>query len=99
MSFNQWRCALLPRPVFWGLQTLRRDVLAGATQRDAVSVAVRAAAHLYRQPGGPELLRAFHEELMRTASSEMTPLFMITEETTAPPEAPRQERVVFQAGR
>src|SRR5215470_18570065 len=51
-------------------------------------------------PGGPELLRAFHQELLTTAPSEMPVLFEIDQEATAPPvEEPRHERVVFQAGR
>lgn len=55
---------------------------------------------MYRQPGGPELLRAFHDELLRTAPSEMMPLFTVTEETTTPPvEAPRHEQVVHTEGR
>ena len=63
-----------------------------------MSVAIRAADHVYHQPGGPELLRAFHEELLRTAPSEMMPLFTVTEEPP-PVEAPRQEQVVHVAGR
>jgi hypothetical protein len=77
---------------------LKRDILGGVTGRDAVSVAIRAADHVYRQPGGPELLRAFHDELRRTAPSEMTPLFTIMEETP-PVEEPRHEQVVQVAGR
>jgi hypothetical protein len=95
-----FQCGEFSRPVYFGLRTLKRDILGGVTGRDALSVAIRAADHVYRLPGGPELLRAFHDELMRTAPSEMTPLFMVTEETTAPSvEAPRHEQVVHVAGR
>jgi hypothetical protein len=88
----------LARPVYFGLRTLKRDILGGVTGREAVSVAIRAADHVYRQPGGPELLRAFHDELLQTAPSEMTPLFTVPEETP-PVAAPRHEQVVQVAGR
>jgi hypothetical protein len=94
-----FHCGEFSRPIYFGLRTLKRDILGGVTGRDALSVAIRAADHVYRQPGGPELLRAFHEELLRTAPSEMTPLFTVTEETAPSVEAPRHEQVVQVAGR
>jgi len=94
-----FQCGEFSRPVYFGLRTLKRDVLGGVTGRDALSVAIRAADHVYRQPGGPELLRAFHEELLRTAPSEMPPLFVVEQELATPVnEAPR-EQVVHVAGR
>jgi hypothetical protein len=93
------QCGELAKPVYLGLKSLKRDVLRGVTTREALSVAIRAADHVFRQPGGPDLLRAFHDELLRTAPSEMMPLFTVTEETTPSVEAPRHEQVVHVAGR
>jgi len=95
-----FQCGEFSRPIYFGLRVLKRDVLGGVTGRDALSVAICAAAHLYRQPGGPELLRRFHEDLQTTAPSEMAVLFEVAPETPVPPvEEALRERVVFQAGR
>jgi hypothetical protein len=67
----------LPRPVYFGLQRLRRDVLKGATQRDAVSVAIRATDYVLRQEGGLELVRGFYEAVKTEAPSETMPLIPI----------------------
>jgi hypothetical protein len=94
-----FHCGEFSKPLYFGLCYLKRDILGGVTGREALSVALRAADHVYRQPGGPELLRAFHDELLRTAPSEMMPLFTVTEETTPSVEAPRHEQVVHVVGR
>jgi hypothetical protein len=91
-----FHCGEFSRPIYFGLRALKREVLEGVTGRDALSVAIRAADYVYRQPGGPELLRAFHDELQRTAPSELLPLFKVAEEPVAEP--PR-EQVVYMAGR
>ncbi len=82
-----FQCGELAKPVYFGLKMLKQDILGGVTGRDAVSVAIRAASHLYQQPGGVELLRAFHAELQKTAPSEMTALFP-SDLTGAIPSAP-----------
>ena len=94
-----FQCGEFSRPVYFGLRTLKRDVLPNVTGKDALSVAIRAADYVYRQPGGPELLRAFHEELRRTAPSEMLPLFVVEHESATPVEEPRHEQVVHVVGR
>jgi hypothetical protein len=95
-----FQCGEFSRPVYFGLRTLKRDILGGVTGRDALSVAIRAADYVYRQPCGPELLRAFHDELMRTAPSEMMPLFTVSQKPATPSiEEPRHEQVVHVAGR
>jgi len=70
-----FQCGEFSRPIYFGLRVLKRDILRGATGRDALSVAILAAAHLHRQPGGAELLRSFYRDLQTTAPSEMVPLF------------------------
>lgn len=97
-------CGELAKPVYFGLKALKRDILGGVVTRDAVSVAIRAASHLYEQPGGVELLRAFHEDLQKTAPSEMAPLFPVEPGRDAgagatPGAEARHERVVHVAGR
>jgi hypothetical protein len=70
-----FQCGEFSRPVYFGLRVLKRDILRGATGRDALSVAILAASHLYRQPGGGELLQSLYRDLQTTAPSEMVPLF------------------------
>src|SRR5262249_17520079 len=88
------------RPVYFGLKALKRDILGGVTGRDALSVAIRAADHVYRQPGGPELLQNFYRDLQTTAPSEMVPLFaelpdaQETIEQATPPVAEEPTEVV-----
>jgi len=86
-----FQCGEFAKPVYFGLRTLKRDILGGVTGRDALSVAIRAADYVYRQPGGPELLRGFHDDLRTTAPSEMLELFPtdVIRETT--PEAMARE--------
>jgi hypothetical protein len=104
-------CGEFSRPVYFGLRTLKQNILGGVTGRDALSVAIRAASHLYQQPGGAELLRNFHEELQTTAPSELAPFFAAgvgqgapeseqdTDTTSPPPAEAQHERVVHMAGR
>ena len=100
-----FQCGELSKPVYFGLKALKRDILGGVTGRAAVSVAIRAASHLYQQPGGVELLRGFHAELQRTAPSEMLPLFPVDESERGPGPSPaavdetRHEHVVQMTGR
>ena len=103
-------CGEFSRPVYFGLRTLKREILQGATGRDALSVAIRAASHLYQQPGGVDLLRRFHAELQTTAPSELAPFFAAgvgpgapeseqdTDTTSPPPAEARHERVVPYGG-
>src|SRR5690348_338323 len=97
-------CGELAKPVYFALKALKRDVLGGVTGREALSVAIRAASHLYRQPGGVELLRSFRDELQKTAPSEMAPLFSVESArdsgAAVPPVAEaRHEHVVNVQGR
>ncbi len=101
-----FQCGELAKPVYFGLRTLKRDILGGVTGKDAVSVAIRAASHLYQQPGGVELLRGFHADLQKTAPSEMPPFFAGAAESerdtgTAATrvEEPKHEHVLNVAGR
>src|SRR5262245_33038555 len=91
LSFNQWRCALLPKPVYFGLQRLRRDVLEGATQRDAISVAIRATDYVLRQEGGLERVRGFYEAVKTEAPSE-TELLIPTPADAGTPRPETTER-------
>jgi hypothetical protein len=98
-------CGELAKPVYFGLKALKRDILGGVTGREAVSVAIRAASHVYRQPGGVELLRSFHDELQKTAPSEMAPLFPVAgapeseREIATPGAEARHEQVIQMVGR
>src|SRR5262245_45973034 len=85
LSFNQWRCALLPNPVYFGLQRLRLDVLQGATQRDALSVAIRATDYVLRQEGGLERVRGFYEAVKTEAPSETELLIPVPADAATPP--------------
>ena len=93
-----FHCAEFSRPVYFGLRTLKREILQGATGRDALSVALFAASYVYRQPGGAELLKRFYDDLRTVAPSETLPLFTLGPEPTVAVELPR-EQVVQMAGR
>ena len=86
-----FQCGEFAKPVYRGLRTLKREILGGVTGRDALSVAIRAADHVYRQPGGPELLRRFHDDLRTTAPSEMLELFPTDVIREGTPEAMARE--------
>ena len=94
-----FKCSEFAKPVYFGLRVLKRDILRGATGRDALSVALFAASHIYKQPGGAELLRGYYDTVRTTAPSEMLPLFAIDPDPPPAVVEPPREHVVQTAGR